>query len=84
MSQWSSNSRRWREKIVPAVLEAFNYECVVCGTSDDLTVDHIIPKSKGGTDDFENLRVMCRSHNAQKSAKVGPVVNEWVDKRWIE
>lgn len=30
------------------------------------TIDHIIPKSKGGTDDPENLRLACGSCNAAK------------------
>jgi len=36
--------------------------------SDDLTVDHIIPKAKGGTDARENLQVLCRPCNAAKAA----------------
>lgn len=77
MSRHSSNSRRWREKIRPAVLELYNYQCVVCGTSENLTVDHIVPKSKGGTDDFENLQVMCHKHNTSKGVRLGPVVKAW-------
>jgi 5-methylcytosine-specific restriction protein A len=34
--------------------------CCRCGTTEDLTVDHIIPKSMGGTDDPSNLRTLCR------------------------
>lgn len=36
--------------------------------SDDLTVDHIIPKSRGGTDAHENLQVLCRACNSAKAA----------------
>lgn len=42
------------------------WQCVTCGTSKDLTVDHIIPVSKGGTDDDDNLQTMCRSCNSRK------------------
>lgn len=31
-----------------------------------LTVDHIIPKSKGGPDDLENLQPMCTKCNTKK------------------
>ncbi len=33
---------------------------------EDLTIDHIAPLSKGGTDDLDNLRFLCRSHNSKK------------------
>ncbi|MFD1071907.1 HNH endonuclease [Longispora fulva] len=31
-----------------------------------LTADHVIPKSKGGTDDRSNLAVLCHSCNSAK------------------
>lgn len=38
--------------------------CEACGSQNDLTVDHIVPRSLGGTDDIGNLRVLCRNcHN---------------------
>jgi 5-methylcytosine-specific restriction endonuclease McrA len=36
-----------------------------------MTIDHIIPKSKGGTNDLENLQPMCNSCNAKKADKFG-------------
>jgi hypothetical protein len=35
-----------------------------------LEVDHVYPKSAGGTDDLENLQVLCTSCNASKGATV--------------
>ncbi len=35
-----------------------------------MTIDHILPKSKGGKDTLENLQPMCHSCNAQKADKV--------------
>lgn len=36
----------------------------------DLTIDHIIPKSKGGTDDHENRVLACRQCNSKKSSHI--------------
>ncbi len=35
--------------------------CEECGIAIDLTVDHIVPQSMGGTNERDNLRVLCRS-----------------------
>lgn len=43
--------------------------CKLCGTIVDLTLDHIIPVSKGGEDCLENLQVLCQSCNSKKGAK---------------
>lgn len=45
------------------------YRCVECKklfTKDKITVDHIIPLRKGGTDNLWNLQPMCRSCNSSK------------------
>jgi ATP adenylyltransferase len=44
--------------------------CQLCGnTKDDapLEVDHIVPRSKGGTNDPKNLQTLCRPCNQGKS-----------------
>lgn len=37
-----------------------------CHVAEKLTVDHILPISRGGTDDLSNLQFMCASHNSAK------------------
>lgn len=44
-----------------------NSQCEQCGSTHALQIDHIIPKAKGGQDDTENLRLLCRNCN-QRSA----------------
>lgn len=44
--------------------------CVTCGSTDDLTLDHIHPFSLGGEDSESNLQTLCRSCNCKKGAKV--------------
>lgn len=41
--------------------------CQYCGIkSSELTVDHIIPKSRGGQDSWENMVAACRECNNKK------------------
>lgn len=44
--------------------------CVRCGANRPLTIDHIIPVSKGGTDDVDNLQTMCRPCNQEKADRI--------------
>lgn len=46
-----------------------NYECVYCGNSDKkvLTLDHVIPQSKGGPNTWENLVTACKQCNGEKA-----------------
>lgn len=48
------------------VFERDAYRCRHCATWVDLTIDHIIPRSRGGTDDETNLQTLCRSCNSKK------------------
>lgn len=52
------------------VMERDGHACVQCGATDDLTLDHIYPWSLGGPDTYANLRVLCRSCNSSKGARV--------------
>lgn len=48
------------------VLAKNDGRCVYCGAPAD-TIDHVIPRSKGGTDDPDNLVPACRDCNSRKS-----------------
>lgn len=40
--------------------------CVYCSSTKDLTLDHVIPKSKGGKTNWSNLVAACKRCNAEK------------------
>lgn len=42
------------------------YKCVYCGQRDNLTLDHVIPRSKGGRDSWHNLVTACQRCNTEK------------------
>lgn len=47
-----------------------DYTCQYCGyRGKDLTVDHVIPRRLGGSDDWENLVTCCRKCNLKKGDK---------------
>ena len=41
-------------------------KCQYCGVTTDLTLDHVIPRSKGGRSTWDNLVTACKSCNSKK------------------
>ena len=55
------------------------YACQYCGMKDSpLTIDHIIPKRKGGIDSWENLVSACNSCNLIKGNKLLKDINMYL------
>lgn len=47
-----------------------DYTCGYCGVKENLTIDHIIPSSKGGEDSWENMVTCCSSCNLKKGDRL--------------
>jgi hypothetical protein len=46
-----------------------NFKCLYCGSKENLTLDHVIPRSKGGTNNWNNLATCCNRCNVLKGDK---------------
>lgn len=58
---WTDEERRF-------ILDRDGWQCVYCGSKDELEIDHIVPFSKGGACSVTNSQTLCRSCNARKGA----------------
>jgi len=45
-----------------AIIKAAGGKCFECGTTENLTLHHIVPLSDGGIDDEDNFRILCEKH----------------------
>jgi hypothetical protein len=61
-------SRQKREKI--HIRD--NHKCICCPATTNLTIDHLIPISKGGTNNEWNLATMCSKCNSKKGNQLLP------------
>ncbi|WP_414543667.1 HNH endonuclease [Nostoc sp. CCY0012] len=64
--------RHW--KVPPVnrreVLKRDNHTCQYCGSTKHLTLDHVIPRSKGGQHTWDNVVTACSKCNSVKSDRL--------------
>lgn len=69
--------RRYRARLVAtgvhhtaeewaALCARYDYRCLACGERKPLTKDHIIPLSRGGSDQIDNIQPLCKPCNTRK------------------
>ncbi len=46
------------------------FSCVYCGSEDDLTFDHLIPRSRGGITSWDNIVTACSPCNLKKGGRM--------------
>jgi 5-methylcytosine-specific restriction endonuclease McrA len=57
----------------------FGYKCAKCGTSEELTLHHALPKSRGGTDRISNLICLCwPCHCSEHKRLTGETIRETI------
>jgi len=79
---YNHNVKQWY-KIIKEVFKRDNYTCQYCGqVGGKLEADHIIPFSKGGSDEMSNLITSCRKCNRQKKDKSTNEFIKWRENRY--
>lgn len=58
------------------IFERDFYRCINCGTHKSLSIDHIVPVSKGGGNEIKNLQTLCTTCNSSKGNKS---MTEWLE-----
>ena len=58
-----------------AVFARDGWACQYCGTRSNLTVDHVIPRSKGGGSTWENIVAACAPCNRRKGDRLPAQAN---------
>ena len=53
-----------------SLCEFYGHICLCCKESKPLTVDHVVPLSKGGSNTIDNLQPLCASCNSRKNQKI--------------
>lgn len=53
-----------------AVFARDEWTCQYCGSRSNLTVDHVIPRSKGGSSSWENIVASCAPCNRRKGDRL--------------
>lgn len=56
------------------VFERDGHCCQHCGSTERLTIDHVVPLARFGPSTPANLQVLCKSCNTRKGARLTPAV----------
>jgi len=58
-----------------------NHICCYCGGTEHLTIDHVIPESRGGKTSFENCVTACFPCNNKKNNRTPREANMFLNKK---
>ena len=70
-SEDSSTNRHISQSVKDDVWNRDGGVCVQCGSNQNIEFDHIIPHSKGGSNTYRNIQLLCEPCNRTKSDKIG-------------
>lgn len=64
-AEGSFTAKEWQEKIVE-----YDNKCALCGQETKLTIDHIVPISRGGSNWIANIQPLCGHCNYTKQDRL--------------
>ena len=65
--------KRFRSKTAQSIYERAQGKCELCGNDYDLEIDHIQPRSLGGSNAPVNMRLLCRRCNVRSFQRCHPI-----------
>ena len=77
-------SRHIPDEVKRLVWERDQGRCITCESDANIEYDHKHPVSKGGTSDFDNVQLLCRTCNRRKRAKIQQVATQAPVSRSLE
>lgn len=66
---WKNPSRGAPHKLRKQALQRDGDQCVQCGNTEHLEVDHILNVARGGTHRLDNLQTLCAACHREKSQR---------------
>lgn len=78
-AEGSYSDSDWR-----AIVKQQDGRCLACGKKRKLTVDHVIPLDKGGSNNPENLQGLCGRCNSRKGTDTTDYRKEGGILRWVQ
>lgn len=66
---WENPSKGAPQHLRKTTLRRDGHQCVKCGATQDLEVDHIQNVAQGGTHRLDNLQTLCRECHREKTRK---------------
>lgn len=67
-----------RRHLSAALREVYHLKCQYCEEPNGNEVEHIVPRSRGGRDDLDNVTLACKRCNVKKSALELPQMYEGI------
>lgn len=64
---WISQAAHSRQQRHLRILIRRDGQCVYCGSTENLTQDHVIPRARGGSNSLSNKQLLCAPCNEAKA-----------------